>query len=172
MNDNRFTFSFIEQEVRNRTFGILTTINPDGTPQTTGILYGVSSPSSSFALYLVTSKKYRKVKNIERNPKVSFIIPFPHYLFRFVPSGTVTFNGHAEILPFDTEEVLEIFNQKRILRFVISDSPPEERGDYVIIKITPNPRVLCFGVGFKLLEFRRKHMVAGYTVTIPNDRFS
>jgi len=54
MIDKKHTFSFVEQEIRKKTFGILTTLNQDGTPHTSGILFGVSPTESKFELYLKT----------------------------------------------------------------------------------------------------------------------
>ncbi|MHA1717374.1 MAG: pyridoxamine 5'-phosphate oxidase family protein, partial [Promethearchaeota archaeon] len=76
-------FKQVVERLRKKTFGILTTISKDGHPHSTGILYGVSPPGSKFSIYVLTRKSYRKVKNIESNPKVSFVIPFPHYILRF-----------------------------------------------------------------------------------------
>lgn len=57
MNKHQFTLFFVEKQIRKKTFGILMTVNEDGTPHTAGILYGASPPSSKFALYCLTSKK-------------------------------------------------------------------------------------------------------------------
>ncbi|MCG3222227.1 MAG: pyridoxamine 5'-phosphate oxidase family protein, partial [Candidatus Heimdallarchaeota archaeon] len=112
MNKKNFSFSFIEKMVRTKTFGIINTVNQDGSPHSTGVLYGVSSPEKKFALYIATSKKYKKAVNIKRNPTVSFIITFPHHYLRFAPSSTITFSGKAEILPFENKELLAIFYEK------------------------------------------------------------
>ena len=79
MTEYEFDFHFIKNEIRKKTFGIITTLNKDGSPHTSGILYGVSNQDEKFALYLLTYKKNKKVRNIQRNPKVSFI-----YLFRII----------------------------------------------------------------------------------------
>jgi len=170
MNGEKFTFSLVEEEVRKKTFGILNTINKDGSPHTTGVLYGVSSPTSGFSMYIVTSKEYRKTKNIINNPHVSFTITFPHHIFRFVPASTVTFNGVAEIVDFENEEILGIFSQKRILRMITKNLDPEEKKDYVFIRIKPKPKVLCYGLGYNIFKLRSKHTEGGYSVTIPKKR--
>ncbi len=166
----KFNFSFVEKEIRKKTFGILHTLNSDGTPHTTGILYGVSKPDTEFALYLLTSGKYRKVRNIQRNPKVSFIIPFPHHHLRFVPSGTITLNGVAKLVPVNTEDIIDIFSEKRILKMIIADIDFERDEEYVYIKIEPDPKILCFGVGFNIWKLRSSHTEGGYSVTIPPER--
>ena len=148
-------------------------MNSDGSPHTTGILYGVSKPDTEFALYLLTSKKYRKIRNILNNPKISFIIPFPHHHMRFVPSGTITLNGVAKIVPINTEEdIIEIFFEKRILKLIIADIDFEKNENYVFIKIEPDPKILCFGVGLNIWKLRGSHTEGGYSITVPPERRS
>jgi len=171
LKKQQFTFSFVESEIRNKTFGVLTTLNNDGSPHSTGVLYGVSSPDSDFALYIATSRKYKKTKNISNNPKVSFVIPFPHHILRFVPSSTVTFYGEVEILPLaDHEELLPIFSEKRILKFITEHLTDEEKKDYVFLKLKPYTKVYCYGLGYSPLKLRGSHTEGGYTVIIPKER--
>ena len=145
-------------------------MNPDSSPHTSGILYGVSKPEDEFCIYLKTMKKFRKVKNIQRNPNVSFIIPFPHHYFRFIPAGTITINGQAELVPIDSREILEIFSEKRVLRKIISDINFDEDEDLTFLRIKPKPKVFCYGVGLSILELRSSHTSASYSVIIPEER--
>jgi general stress protein 26 len=169
---NDFTFSFIEKKIRSKTFGILTTINKDGTPHSTGMLFGVSPPSSKFALNFFTSLKYKKVRNIKRNPNVSLIIPFPHYYIRFAPSGTVTFNGKAKLSSINDNNVKNTFAKKRVLRLVLKEIENQGGESFTFIQLIPNPKVLCFGIGFNVFKLRRGHKQGGYSVRIPNKRLS
>lgn len=166
----KFNFSFIEREIRKKTFGILNTLNSDGTPHTTGILYGVSKTDTEFALYLLTSKNSKKIRNIQNNPKISFIIPFPHHILRFVPSNTITLNGTAKMIPLNSGDILEIFSDKRILKLIIADINFEKNEELVFIKIEPDPKILCYGVGFNIWKLRGSHTEGGYSVTIPPER--
>jgi len=52
MTEHKFDFHFIKNEIRKKTFGVITTLNKDGSPHTSGILYGVSNQDEKFALYL------------------------------------------------------------------------------------------------------------------------
>jgi len=170
MKKHQFPFSFIENQIQKKTFGILTTINLDGTPHTSGICYGISPPSSKFCFYSLTLKKYKKVRNIQKNPMVSFLIPFPHYYIRFAPSGTVTFNGEAELVPIDNVEVQTIFSKKRILRLIIKAISTPEKESFTFIRLKLNPKVLCHGIGFNVFKLRKGHRHADYTVKIPQKR--
>ncbi|MFW9931216.1 MAG: pyridoxamine 5'-phosphate oxidase family protein [Candidatus Thorarchaeota archaeon] len=166
MTMKKFDFHFVEEKIRQNTFGILNTINLDNSPHTSGILYGVSKPEDEFCIYLKTMKKFRKVKNIQRNPNVSFIITFPHHFFRFIPAGTITMNGQAELVPIDSEEIRGIFTEKRVLRMIVSDIDSDE----TFLRIKPKPKVFCYGVGFNILELRSSHTSVSYSVMIPEER--
>ncbi|MFX1283150.1 MAG: pyridoxamine 5'-phosphate oxidase family protein [Promethearchaeota archaeon] len=170
MKKQHFSFSFVEEMIRKKTFGILTTINKDGTPHTTGILYGVSQPSRKFVLYLLTSKKYQKARNLKRNPNVSFLIPFPHYFIRFAPSSTVTLTGKADFIAVDVPEIHEIFTKKRILKLIISELQQGDQESMTFIRIKPKPKVLCYGLGYSVFKLRKVHTQGGYSVFIPQDR--
>ncbi|MFX1440493.1 MAG: pyridoxamine 5'-phosphate oxidase family protein, partial [Promethearchaeota archaeon] len=111
-----FSFDFIEKEVRKKTFGVLSAVDANGQPHSTGVLYGVSPPESKFALFVVTSESSAKVRHIRRNPNVSLVVTFPHYYIRFAPASYVMFRGTAEFVPLDDSDGQWAFNQKRILR--------------------------------------------------------
>jgi nitroimidazol reductase NimA-like FMN-containing flavoprotein (pyridoxamine 5'-phosphate oxidase superfamily) len=170
LNENQFDFSFVEKQIRKKTFGVLTTVNKDGTPHTTGILYGISPPSSKFALYSLTSKSYKKVRNLTQNPEVSFLIPFPHYYIRFAPSSTVTFQGIAEFISVENAGIQDTFSKKRALRLILKEIESGEQENMTFIKIKPHPKVLCHGLGFNVFKLRKGHVKGGYSVRIPGDR--
>ena len=113
MTQNSRTFDFVEKKIRQSNFGILGTVSP------TGILYGVSPLEFKFSLYLITLKDYVKVRNIMNNPYISFVIPFPHYYLRFIPSSCVYFQGTAKNVSFDSSEPQKAFNHKRILKMML-----------------------------------------------------
>lgn len=171
MTRKTFDFDFVEKNIRKRTFGVLTTIDSKGRPHSTGILYGVSPPESDFALFFVTIKKYAKVRNIKRNPKVSFVITFPHHYIRFVPDNYAMLRGTAEILPLDDPDGQWAFHQKRILKMNL-EMPPEVLQDAVFIKMRPEPTVFCFGLGYGIMDIARPLDEVMYKVAIPEDRLA
>jgi len=169
MSKRQFTFDFVEKQIRKKTFGILSTVSKKGRAQSTGIMYGVSPSGSKFSLYILTHRSYRKTKNLMRNPHVSLVIPFPHYCLRFVPSSCISFQGRAKVVPFNDPEAQESFKQKRILRTNLKAGLRMKR-EAVFIKIKPNRRISCFGLGIGVLMLR-KHMETGsYSVAIPPER--
>ncbi|MFX1377433.1 MAG: pyridoxamine 5'-phosphate oxidase family protein, partial [Promethearchaeota archaeon] len=133
-------FKFIEKEIRKNTFGIISTIDKNGHSHSTGVVYGVAPSASEFALYILTDKNYKKVKNIENNSSASFVIPFPHHVLRFVPASCVQFQGTARIVPFSDKEAQESFRGgSKILRMnlkQVSKMPNKEEG-VIFIKVIP-----------------------------------
>lgn len=172
LTENFHSFDYIEKQIRNKTFGILSTVSPKFKPQSSGILYSVSLPNSKFALYVITSQNYVKVRNIRKNPNVSFVIPFPHYFLRFVPSSTVYFQGTAEILPINHLKAQKSFSQKRFLRKILNDfSRSSEHEEMVFIRIKPKRKICVYGLGFTIRQLRKEHVGRDYSVTIPLEKY-
>jgi len=165
-------FKFIEKEIRKKTFGILSTIDPNGKSHSTGIIYGVAPSNSVFVLYILTGKNYKKVKNIETNNSISFVIPFPHHILRFVPASCVQFQGTAQIVPFNDIEAQESFKSgpkilKTNLKQVSKMSNKEE--GVVFIRIIPNEKLFCYGLGIRLIKLRKNIESGSYFVRISED---
>lgn len=171
MTDDPQTFDFIEKQIRKKTFGVLTTINPDCTPHSTGILYGVAPAGNPFRLYIITSKGYKKTRNIEKNNDVSLVITYPHHYIRFAPASYVSLSGEAEIIPIIDPVGQEALESKYILKKITAEYEGfEETVDIVFIRLKPNRRVFCYGLGIGTMKLRNSHEKGSYTVTIPEDR--
>ncbi len=166
----RFTFEFVEKKVRKKTFGVLTTIDSKGRPHSTGIIYAIGSPEKPFALYSIVGESYAKVRNIKRNPNVSLVVTFPHYWIRFAPASYVMFRGNAEILPDSDVDGRWAMSQTRIGRMNLQTEAESIGTEIVYIKMTPEPTIFCFGVGYGLMELRGDIEHGAYKVTIPKDR--
>ncbi len=171
MAKNKIKFDFVEKQIRKKTFGILNTISPKGRVQSTGIMYGISPPGSKISLYIITSKDYKKVENIQNNPHVSFVVTFPHYFLRFVPTSYVSFQGKAEILPSDDPEGVKTFSQKKILEMNLEQlKRPDMKDKAAFIKLKPNGKLICYGLGIGLMKLRKEPEIGSYTVDIPPAR--
>jgi nitroimidazol reductase NimA-like FMN-containing flavoprotein (pyridoxamine 5'-phosphate oxidase superfamily) len=162
------SFAFIEAQLRKKTFGVLSTISPGGSLQTTGIIYAVSPPVAPLRLYLLTDRSFLKVRNISRNPEVSFLVPYPHHLLPFVPASCISFPGTAEIVPLEDPEGRQAFTTRRILRMNLDEVAAMDEA--VFIRIRPKRSMHCYGVGIGLLTIARKPAEAAYSVAIPADR--
>jgi len=170
MPKTNLNFEFIEKQIRKKSFGILGTVDQEGNSHSTAILYVVAPPTSTFSLYLLTRSSYKKVKNIKINPSVSFVIPFPHHVFRFVPASCIQFQGIAELLPIDNIEARESFKKgSRILKMNLAQVSklPNMENDAIFIKVIPKQTLFCYGLGYSLMELRKNFENGAYSVTIP-----
>jgi general stress protein 26 len=172
MAGDRFSFESVERAVRSKTFGVLTTIDSKGQPHSTGIIFGVSPPTSPFALYIIASENYAKVRNIKRNPQVSLVVTFPHYYIRFAPASYAMFRGKAEIRPYNDADGRWAMNQKRIQRMNVRNEAETAGVPMVFIKIVPEPTVFCYGLGYGIMKMRSDPTSLGYKVTIPKEKLS
>ena len=170
MTDSKFNFDFVEREVRKKSFGVLSTIDIKGRPHSTGVIYAVGSPDLPFALYSIVGDRYAKVRNIKRNPNVSLVVTYPHYWIRFAPASYVMFRGTAEILPSTDSDGHWAMSQTRIGRMNLQTDAADLGMDFVYIKITPEPTVFCYGLGFGIMKQRSEHANLGYKVIIPEAR--
>ena len=170
MEEDRFTFEFVENAVRKKTFGILTAIDFKERPHSTGIIYGVSPPDSPFTLYILPGDNYAKVRYIRKNPQVSLVVTFPHYWLRFAPASYVMFRGTADILPFNEPDGIWAMSQSRIGRMNLNTDVEAAGTNMVFIKITPEPTIFCYGLGYGIMEMRSNHANVGYKVIIPDER--
>lgn len=162
------SFGFVESQLRKKNFGILGTVGGDGRPHTTGVLYGIPPTPHPLSFYVITGKRYRKTRNIMANPAVSFVVPFPHYYMRFVPSNCVQFQGKAEILPASDPLGVETFRRSRMLRMNLRlASDPDS---VVFIRIAPDSKLYCYGLGINIMRLRNDHAAGSYAVEVPPEK--
>jgi len=161
MSDTPLTFQQVEAAIRNKTFGVLTTIDTNGRPHSTGVLYGVGPPSSEFAMFVLTGERYIKTRNVRSNPNASLVVTFPHRALSFVPASCVTFTGAVTVVPTDDPDGRWAFEQHRILR-----DNTAHVASAVFLKLVPDPKVLCYGLGVGLREMRRHRERLSYRVFV------
>jgi hypothetical protein len=146
-----FPFGYIEKQLRKKNFGILTTVTPEARPHSVGVVYAMAPPGSPFCLYLITRPVLKKARNICDNPNVSFVVPFPHYLFRSIPPRCIQFQGKAELLPIDDPVAVKAFQSSIVLKRSMEHSL--RLGQSIFIRILPDKKIFCFGIGASLLRF-------------------
>ena len=150
------SYEYIVKKIQKKTFGILSTVSPKGFAQSTGVLYGTQFRSKKIIFYIVTSKKYIKSQNIENNKHVSFLIPFPHHWFRFVPSSTIYFQGIAKFLPIDDANAIASHKERKVLEMSLDQLKNEKsKEELTFLEITPSKTIHIYGVGFSILESRK-----------------
>jgi hypothetical protein len=98
----------------------------------------------SFCLYLIMRPALKKARNIRNNPNVSFVVPYPHYLFRMLPPACIQFQGKAQFVPIDDPTALKVFQSSTVLRRSMMHSL--DLGESKFVKVTPDNKILSFGI--------------------------
>lgn len=167
-----FSFSFVERQLRKKNFGILTTITPKGKPHSVGVVYAMPPKGQPFCLYLITRRALKKARNIRSNVEVSFVVPFPHYLFRMIPPACIQFQGRAEeLIPIDDPIGVKAFQSSAVLRRSILHST--EIGESTFIRIIPDNKIFSFGFNaniWKYLIRAKNKMLGNFYVDVPQSR--
>lgn len=164
----RVTFEMVGRELRKRDFAVLSTADAQGRPHAVGVEYGVSPQGTH--LYVMTRRHLKKARNIAANPKVSLVVPLTRRLLWFLPPPCIQFQGTAEILERTDEGGTATFRTffmgRRILRMY---EEMERRGETRIcfLRITPDPVIFTYMVGYSIWEVRRRMEVGVERVEIP-----
>lgn len=160
-------FEYVEKKLRKKSFGVISVIDPQGRPHSTGVIYAIPPRPHPFHFYVLTGTDYRKTKYIQQNPNVAFMVTVPHYWMRFVPASTVHFQGTAEILPFSDTNAQAAFQNSRITRMNLNSDYGEH--EMVFLRIIPPKKLNVYGLGISMLEMRKDHTAAGYKTVIPEE---
>jgi hypothetical protein len=167
-----FSFEYVEKQLQKKNFGILSTITPEGRPHSVGVVYAVAPPAQQFfCLYLITRPVLKKARNIRNNPNVSFVVPFPHHLFRSMPPKCIQFQGKAELLPIDDPIVVEAFQSSIVLKRSMEHSL--RLSESIFIRIVPDKKIFCFGIGANVLQFlipSQNKNLGNFYVVVPENR--
>ena len=127
------TFDNIRAFLMNNFVGTLATVGPENSPHASVMYF---TASTDLTLRFLTKKDTRKSRNLEHNPKVSFVV------FEAHSQTVVTIEGEAIDIT-DTEEANPVFNE--LLKIVENNSesgiPPIstliDAGRYVAYSIKP-----------------------------------
>jgi uncharacterized protein YhbP (UPF0306 family) len=145
-------------ELRKHNFGVLGTVSRRGRPQATGVVYCTSAKGNPLALYVMTARETKKVRNIMRNPNVSFVVTIPRTIFTFAPMNCIQFQGNAIILEAQDIEALKSFRSTRMGRMFLGmfeKMSPEETGTVCFVKIIPHSIIHTFGIGISMIDMLR-----------------
>ena len=171
--EERVTVDLVLRELRAHNFAVLSTVDEDGAPDSAGVNYGVTAPGRDLALYVVTRRHLKKARNIARNPRVSLVVPLPRRVLQFVPPATIQLRGRAEILDWTDPEGTEVFRRFWMGRRILAGyQESRSRGETRVcfIKITLDPLVRTYAVGYSAWELRRHMESAAATVRISASR--
>ena len=166
-----FTFEYVENLLRKKNFGVLTTITPEAKPHSIGVVYSVSPSHQPFCIYLITRSALKKARNIRNNPNISFVVPFPHYLFRRMPSACIRFQGKAALIPIDDAIAMNAFQSSSVLRSSMMHSI--DMGESTFIRIVPDNKIFSFGISASIWQYliRSQNKTLGnFHVVVPQSR--
>jgi len=157
------------RELRHHNFAVLSTIDEDGNPDSAGVSYGVSRFGSDLALYVMTSRHLRKVRNIQRNSRVALVVPISQRLLWFLPPPTIQLHGRAEILDWRDEAGVAAFQRFWMGRRILDAyAASRERGETRVcfLKITLDPELRTYMVGTTIWDLARHIEAGGATVHV------
>ncbi|MFX1294459.1 MAG: pyridoxamine 5'-phosphate oxidase family protein [Promethearchaeota archaeon] len=160
-------FNYVEKKLRKKKFGFLGTITPEGSPHVAGVMYAVSPPQEKLYLYIITSTDTKKARNIRINPRISFAIPFPHYILRFPPDFCIQFQGCAEILSFNDPDGQEAIRSRRLMKRMLRKIPLDTTEE-IIIRISPDKKIFGFGLGMNIFKLVRNIESGRFFTIIPD----
>ncbi len=136
-----------------RNFATLSTTSPADRPHGAGVLYEAVGTT----LYVNTLRTSRKARNIAANPHVAVNIPI-----RRAPVGppsTVQFQGTAEVLPPDHPNIVTLAAGGQLRS--ITKHGELENIDGCFLRITPNRKLITYGLGMSLYRLIRDPLKAG-----------
>lgn len=164
------TFDRVVRELRQRDFGVLSTVTPEGRPHSVGVVYSVALPGRPFRLYVMTRRRLRKARNLVEKPNVSFVVPLTRRLLWFIPPPCVQFQGRAEVMDRDDPGGVETFRSfamgRRILSMYEAFAKRGETG-ICFLRITPDPTMSTYMVGHSLRELMRRMETGIERVPVP-----
>lgn len=141
-----YTREDLTRLIAKRSFCVLATQGVRG-PHVAGVSYF----ARGLDLYILTSAKTVKARNVRREPRVAVHIPVPWPLVP-VPMKSIQFRGMAEILPIDdvsANEALEhsSFVMRRVMRRLLRNVDTGVWGESVWIHVHPRKRIETFMIG-------------------------
>lgn len=167
--EGRVTSDLVLRELRAHNFAVLSTVDEDGAPDSAGVNYGVTTPGRELALYVMTRRHLKKARNIAHNPRVSLVVPLPRRILQFVPPATIQLRGRAEILDWSDPEGSDVFRGFWMGRRILAGyEESRKRGETRVcfIKITLDPVIRTYAVGYSAWELRRHMESAAATVPV------
>jgi hypothetical protein len=164
------TFELVLSHLRKRDFAVLSTVSKESMLHSVGVNYGVSRPGPDLAVYVMTRRHLQKARNIAQNPTVSLVVPLTRRLLWFLPPPTIQLHGQVEIVDWTDEEGTDVFRRFWMGRRILEAyRESHRRGETRIcfLKITPDPVVYTYMVGYSVWQVRRRMESGAAKVVIP-----
>jgi general stress protein 26 len=171
---SRVTLELVLKELRRCHFAVLSTVDKEGISHSAGVNYGVSRPGDELAIYVMTRRHLQKARDIALNPNVSLVILVPRLLLFFLPPATIQLRGRAQILDETDKVGTDVFSQFWIGRRILDAyEQSRRRGETRIcfLKITPDPVIRTYMVGYNIWEIKRRMESGAGKVVIRPEQF-
>ena len=136
------------KEIENRSFAVLSYVNPKGQARSAGIVYVVIDR----VLYVRAAKASWKAKHILRNPHVALNVTIskrvPFMPWIKIPDATIAFSGTARVLPMGDldPKLLETLTERMIDHGTMAEN--------CMLEIRPTGHFATYGVGVSLMDMR------------------
>ena len=129
-------------------FAVVSHVNSDGEPRSSGIVYGVVDRH----LYVAVAADGWKARQIATGQEVAVTVPVRRggilSLLVPIPPATITFEARAIVHPAGSLEVTSL--SKELAKLV----PEERKAGSCIIELVPEGRFLTYGIGVSLMDMR------------------
>ena len=141
-----YTIEDLTRLIAKRDFCVLATQGPHG-PHVAGVSYF----ARGLDLYIATSSKTAKVRNLRRDPHVAVHIAVPWPLIP-APPRSIQFRGIARLLPIDDPDANAAltkasFVMRRAMRRLIENVDQDVWGENLWVHVRPTGRIETFMVG-------------------------
>jgi len=166
----RVTYSLddLVRLVAKRSFCVLATQGQRG-PHVAGVSYF----ARGLDLYIPTSAKTAKARNIRRSPHVGVHIPVPWPIIP-APPRSIQFRGTATIVPIDDAEANSALTHaspiiRRVFRRLIENVDTQTWGESIWIHVRPRGRIETFMIGVPMTTIFRDENKAMLHFDVPSE---
>jgi len=132
---------------------------------------GVGYFANGLDLYIPTSAKTVKARNVRRDPQVAVHIPVPWPLVP-APPKSIQFRGKARILPINDADASAALSRgspvmRRVFRRLLKNADAEVWGESIWIHVRPVGRIETFMIGVPSLTIFRDEAKAILHFDVP-----
>ena len=144
----RLSSDAVWQALANASFAVVSHVNADGEPRSSGIVYGIVDRH----LYMAVAADGWKARQIATGQEVAVTVPVRRggilSLIVPIPPATITFEARATVHPAGSLDVTSV--SKDLAKLV----PEERKAGSCIIELVPEGRFLTYGIGVSLMDMR------------------
>ncbi len=161
-----YTLENLTRLIAKRNFCVLATQGTRG-PHVAGVAYF----ANGLDLYIPTSAKTAKARNVQRDPRVAVHIPVPWPMVP-APPKSIQFRGKAKILSINDADASAALNRgslvmRRVFRRLLKNVDTEVWGENIWIHVRPVGRIETFMIGAPSLTIFRDETKALLHFDVP-----